>query len=174
MASALEFLGIRTTNACVGAAESSAGLARRYSRILRAVVHIDVQDGQFVLFHRATQNIYRLEQSRAAIACRGESDRASRATRPAPSVLQDRSQRTISVRQSVVRKDAKTGNLSDDSPPNLGLSLSRSGTTTSRASPHYDVPFPSYQGVELDPIPPIVARNDHHPIAYIPPAVRWR
>ena len=153
----------------MGAAESSDGFTRWYSRILRTIVHIDVKDDQFILFHRAMQNIYRLAKSHDAVAGRDESDRVSRSTRPASSVIQDRLGRTISVRQSMVGKHAKAGHLPDDRSANVRLSLSHSGATSSRASPPYDVPFPTYQGVKRDPIPPTVAQNDHQPSAHIPP-----
>ena len=72
MALALEFLGSRSINACAGAAESAEAFIRRRSRILRTVVRIDVKDDQFVLFHRAMRNIYRLSKSHAVGTDRGE------------------------------------------------------------------------------------------------------
>ena len=155
MAAKLEFIGIRPTSACAGVAESSEGFARWYSKILRAVVHIDAKGDHVILFHRAMQNIYRLAKSHDADSRRGESDRASRSTRPASSALQDRPERTISVRQSMASKRAKAGHLSDDGSPKVRLSLCHSGTTSSRAPSHCDVPFSTYRGVELDPIHPI-------------------
>ena len=134
MVSTLEFLGPRSIRACVSAAESVEGFTRWCSKILRTVAHIDAKDDQFILFRCAIQTIYRLAQSLAAGAVRGDSDSVSRSTRPASSVFHDRLKRAISIRQSYVRKHARAGNRPDASSPRVKLSLSQSSTPSSRAS----------------------------------------
>ena len=164
----LEFLGIRPIRACVGGADSVEWYARRYSRLLRTVVHIDVQDGPFILAHRSTQTIYRLAKSHSAGAVRGDSDCVSRSTRPASSVYRDRLERAISITQSYT-KHAKGGPRSEDRSARVKLSLIQSSTSSPRASPQASGFFPAYQGVKLDPRPSIEARSDRDPCAYVPP-----
>ena len=153
----------------MGAADSVDGLTRRYSKILRTVAHIDLKDDQFILAHRAMQTIYRLGKCHTAGACRDDSDCASRSARPASSVFRDRLGRAISFRQSFVRKRAKAGDPSDVSSMKVELSLIQSSTPSSRGPPQFDGLVARYQGVDLDPFPPIVARSDHDPSAYIHP-----
>ena len=52
----LEFLGIRSIGACVGAAESTEGFTRWYTKLLRTVVHIDVSSEDFSLFSPCDEN----------------------------------------------------------------------------------------------------------------------
>ena len=165
----LEYLGIRPIRACVGAADSVEWYTRWYGRLLRTVVHIDVKDDQFILFHRAMQTIYRLAKAHASGAVRGDSDCVSRPTRPAPSVYRDRLKRTISISQSYTTKHAQASSRSSASSPKVQLSPSQSSTPSSRASPQASSFTPSYQGVHLDPFPSIAARNDHDHSAYVPP-----
>ena len=153
----------------MGAADSVEGYTRWYGRLLRAVVHIDVKVGQFILFHRATQTIYRSAKAHDAGAVRGDSDCVSRPTRPAPSVYRDRLKRTISISQSYTTKHAQASSRSSASSPKVQLSPSQSSTPSSRASPQASSFTPSYQGVHLDPFPSIAARNDHDHSAYVPP-----
>ena len=75
-----EFLGVRSINACAGSSTSLEDFARRYSRLLRTVVHIDTKDDSFRLFHRATQAIFRLSTSHANTIPGPE--RIDRPTRP--------------------------------------------------------------------------------------------
>ena len=166
MVSTLESLGVRSINACVGAAEPFEAFTRRCAKIIRAVVHIDVEDVQFVLFHRAMQSIYRIAKSHSAVAGLSESDRVSRSTRPAFAVLHDRLKRTISVRQSLVSKHAAAGHLSGDSFPKIRISLSQASAPSSCVSFRYDVPLPTYKGVRMDPIPPLAARSGFHPAEF--------
>ena len=66
-------------------------------------------------------------------------------------------------------KHAKEGHLSDDRFPKVRLSLSQARTPSSCASFRYDVPFPTYKGVTLGPIPPIAARSGSHPAEFFHP-----
>ena len=168
-ASALEFIRARSTGSCVGVAESVDGFTRWYSTIPRIVAHSVVKDGQVVLFHRAMQDIYRRAEPRASCAGRGDSDCASRSTRPARSAFQDRSKRTISARQAYVYERAKSGCMSDVSSSKVILSLSQSSTPSSCASPHFSSLTPTYLGVELDPFASIMPRSDRERRDYTPP-----
>ena len=67
----------------------------------------------------------------------------------------------------MVGKHAKAGPLAGHSSPKVRLILSQSSTPSSCASFRYEVPFPTYKGVKLDPIPPIAVRSDSHPIVFI-------
>ena len=131
----LEFLGIRSILACVGEADSAEWYTRWYSRILRTVSHIDVKDDQFILFHRARRNIYRLAKSHSASAVRGDSDCASRCTWPASSVFHDRLKRAVPISKTFKPKHATAGTRPTTSSPRVKLSLSQSSTPSSRVSP---------------------------------------
>ena len=115
----LEFLGGRPIRACVGAAEFFEGDTRRYSRFLRAVAHIDVRGGQFILFHRAAKTICILAKPHAADSVRGDPDCIAPSKRSASSVFHVRLGRTVSIRQPFM-----PGNRPDASTPGAELSLS--------------------------------------------------
>ena len=153
----------------MGAADSVEGYTRWYGRLLRAVVHIDVKVGQFILFHRATQTIYRSAKAHDAGAVRGDSDCVSRPTRHAASAYRDRLKRTIPIRQSYTTKHAKASSRSSASSQKVELSLIQSSAPSPRASPKASGFTPAYQGVHLGPFPSIEARNDRDHRAYVPP-----
>ena len=92
------------------------GFARWYTRLLRAVVRIDVKDSEFILFHRALQTVYRLAKTHSVGADPMTSDWLSRSTRSATSVFSDRLKRSIAIRQAVSRK-RKADASSKVSPP---------------------------------------------------------
>ena len=110
----------------MGSADSVEGFTRWYSRILRAVVHIDASDDSFILFHRARKAVFRLSNSHANSSTRSEW--VDRPTRPASSVYSDRLKRPIAVREVSTSKSAKAGASSKASSPRVKLSLSQPST----------------------------------------------
>ena len=115
----------------MGAADSVEGFTRWYTRLLRAVVHIDVKTDEFNLFHNAMQSVYRLAMAHSADSPRGVNDFGSRSARPASSMLHDRVKRSCAIRQICSNKLPKR---KSSGPPRVELSLSQSSTVSSRSS----------------------------------------
>ena len=131
---ALEFLGVRSITACVGSADSADNFTRRYTRILRTVVHIDVRTNGFTLFHRAMQTVFLLARARSADANTGVAGIASRSTRRDSAIFPDRLKRSISIRLACANKFPKAATASKPGSPRVKLSLSQSSTISSRSS----------------------------------------
>ena len=117
----------------MGTADTVEGFTRWYARLLRTVVHIEVKDDSFILFHRALQTVYRLDRLHSAGAEPKVSDWLSRATRHATSVLSDRLKRSIATRQ-VAPSKRRPGASSSGSSPRVKLNLSQSSVTSSGSS----------------------------------------
>ena len=115
----------------MGSADSANGFTRWYKRLLRTVVHIDVETDEFTLFHHAMQSAYRLARAHSADATKGATDFASRPKRPASSVLHDRVKRACAVRQICSNKIPRR---KTPGSPSAKLSLSQSSTFSSVTS----------------------------------------